>query len=154
MAGRIVETEAYFGLEDPASRAYGGRKNMNSVMWEAPGTIFVYMVHANWLFNIVTGNEDDPQAVLIRAVEPLVGLRYMYANRTAASIYQLCNGPGKFTKAFAIDVRYNRQKVGGAIKILDAPPLAYERSYRIGVSRDLPTPLRFVARSKFVSKAP
>ena len=53
LAGRIVETEAYFGLKDPASRAYQGRKVYNELMFLEPGRTFIYMVHANWLLNII-----------------------------------------------------------------------------------------------------
>ena len=54
LSGKIVETEAYFGGKDPASRAYKGYNNFAKLMWDEPGKVFIYMVHANWLFNIVT----------------------------------------------------------------------------------------------------
>ena len=66
MSGRIVETEAYYGETDPPSRAYKGYNNFAKLMWDEPGTIFIYMVHANWLLNIVTMPMNIASAVLIR----------------------------------------------------------------------------------------
>ncbi len=158
LIGKIVETEAYYGLDDPASRAYTGKKNMNSVMWEEPGTIFIYMVHNNWLMNIVTGRKDDPQAVLIRAVEPIEGVEIMKKNRGMDNIKNLTNGPGKLTKAFAIDKSFNRKKIyrretGLYIKD-NKEKFEIDTSNRIGVSRDLEKHLRFFIKGNpFVSRA-
>ncbi len=152
--GKIVETEAYYGPNDPASRAYHGKKDYNSGMWLPGGHIFIYMVHANWMFNITTDNEE-PQAVLIRAVEPLAGLHIMRRNRGREKIKELCSGPGKWTRAFGIKREHNGLKIGGEIRILESPWDNFEivKSHRIGVREDLPTPLRFyIAGNKFVSK--
>ena len=60
--GKIVETEAYYGKNDPASRASRKRTKLNWLMWERGGLAFVYMVHANWLFNVTTEREGVPGA--------------------------------------------------------------------------------------------
>lgn len=70
LKGVIVETEAYYGENDPASRARGGMKRYNVLMWGEPGITFIYMVHGNWLLNIVAHEPGSVGAVLIRALEP------------------------------------------------------------------------------------
>ena len=153
LKGRIVETEAYYGLSDPASRARKGAK----IMWSSAGITFIYMVHGNWLFNIITMPKGEPSGVLIRAVEPLEGIEIMKKNRGTEDIRNLTSGPGKFTKAFGIDKSYNGIKVYRR----DSPIIIKNgqaggdivRSHRIGVKHDLPTPLRFYIKgNRFVSK--
>ncbi len=153
LIGKIVETEAYFGADDPASRAYHGKKNYNSGMWLPGGHIFVYMVHANWMFNITTDSKEA-QAVLIRAVEPLVGIDIMQKNRPK-SIKELCNGPGKWTRAFGITKEFNGKALGGEFFVADSPwsEFAMGKSKRIGVREDLQEDFRFfIKNSKFLSR--
>lgn len=155
LKGKIVETEAYYGLSDPASRA--GKGKMADIMWEDAGRAFIYMVHGNWLFNITTMPKGIASGILIRAVEPLEGIEIMKERRRKSDEKNLTNGPGKFTKAFGIDKRYNGIKIYGS-----NAPLFIEKgkmdgeiveSYRIGVKEDLPIPLRFYIKgNKFVSK--
>jgi len=153
LRGRIVETEAYYGLSDPASRARKGAK----IMWAAAGVAFIYMVHGNWLFNVITMPKGEPSGVLIRAVEPIDGIDVMRKNRGVDELRKLTSGPGKFTKAFGIDKKYN----GVRIYRRDAPIFIKDgkfegeivKSYRIGVKEDLPIPLRFYIKgNKFVSR--
>jgi DNA-3-methyladenine glycosylase len=73
LEGMIVETEAYYGTEDPASRAFHGRKNYNRLMWEEPGRIFIYNVHKYWMLNVVAHEPDCVGAVLIRTREGVEG---------------------------------------------------------------------------------
>jgi len=131
MKGRIVETEAYFGADDPASRAFGGRvKPINRHMWKEGGIAFIYMVHGNWLFNVITGKENEPSAVLIRAIEPLEGIEEMIRNR--GKDRNLADGPGKLTKAMGITDELN------GTKVYEKNPLMIEYGYRseeIGVSK-------------------
>ena len=75
-------------------------------MWDKPGKIFIYMVHSNWLLNIVTMSVGVPSAVLIRAIEPLEGLDFMLKNRSKHG-KDLSNGPGKLTQAMYIDKSFN-----------------------------------------------
>lgn len=110
---KIVETEAYLGLEDRACHSYGGNiTKRNEILYKEGGTIYVYMIYGMYnLLNIVTKNENDPEAVLIRAVEPIENIDAMAVNRFGKiykdlSSYQkknLTNGPGKLTMAMGID---------------------------------------------------
>ena len=152
--GKIVETEAYFGPDDPASRAYRGKKNYNRGMWLPGGHIFIYMVHANWMFNITTDG-DEAQAILISAVEPLVGIDIMNKNRGGKKISELCSEPGKWSQAFGIEKRHNGMKLGGEIFIAESPWHDFEvkMSKRVGVREDLDEDMRFyIENSRFVSK--
>ena len=110
---KIVETEAYLGLEDRACHSYGGNiTKRNEILYKEAGTIYVYLIYGMYnLLNIVTKNENDPEAVLIRAVEPIENIDAMAVNRFGKiykdlSSYQkknLTNGPGKLTMAMGID---------------------------------------------------
>jgi DNA-3-methyladenine glycosylase len=68
LSGKVIETEAYYGMNDPASRAYRGRKAFNELMFLDVGKTFIYMVHGNWLLNIVAHVKSGVGAVLIRAI--------------------------------------------------------------------------------------
>jgi len=112
LSGIIVETEAYIGVEDQASHAFGGRRTpRNESMFAGPGTAYVYFTYGmHHCMNIVCGDIDEPVAVLIRALEPIEGLEQMKRHRTTGKTLktpitdlQLCNGPGKLCKALAID---------------------------------------------------
>lgn len=156
LKGKIVETEAYFGPKDPASRASNGRTKISKVMWEEPGTILVYVVHSYNLFNIVTGRTGKPGAVLIRALEPLKGIRTMRDRRGFKELHKLCSGPGKLTEAFGIDKTYNKKNILdiGGLKIIrsnEKPEIC--SSKRIGVSEDLNQDLRFFIKgNEFLSR--
>ncbi len=159
LSGMIVETEAYYGREDPASRAYKGKNKISELMFEDPGKALIYMVHANWLLNITCLPKGIPGAVLIRAVEPIEGIEIMLKNRRVKKIEDLTNGPGKLTKALMIDKSLHGVSVykeTSALKVyyfrnIDEKNIG--RSFRIGVSKDLSIPLRFyVKNNKFVSK--
>ena len=70
----ITEVEAYGGIEDKASHARFGKTKRNSVMWESPGLIYIYLVYGmHWMFNVVTGKIGEPQAVLVRSVDGIKG---------------------------------------------------------------------------------
>nr|WP_311565104.1 DNA-3-methyladenine glycosylase [Peptoniphilus grossensis] len=114
---KIVETEAYLGLRDRACHSYGGNiTKRNEILYRHGGTIYVYLIYGMYnLLNIVTRDEDEPEAVLIRAVEPLENLDGMAINRFGKvykdlSSYQrknLTNGPGKLSMALGIDRSLN-----------------------------------------------
>lgn len=148
MAGKIVETEAYFGVEDPASRACDKRTKVNELMWDEPGTSLVYMVHANWLFNVVSESEGKPGAVLIRALEPVEGVEAMRERRGMDRLMDLTSGPGKLTEAIGITkdqhgVDLTRSDSLYIRRSDDPEDLEIEKSKRIGVSEDLDRDLRF-----------
>jgi DNA-3-methyladenine glycosylase len=110
LAGRIVETEAYRGSRDPASHAFRGRTGRNLVMFGEAGRSYCYFTYGNhWMLNFTTEKEGVPGAVLVRAVEPLEGISTMKKYRDVASVVDLANGPGKLTKAFAIDGGLNAE---------------------------------------------
>lgn len=158
LCGKIVETEAYYGENDPASKAYEGRKAFNELMYLDVGKTFIYMVHGNWLLNIVAHPKGGVGAVLIRAVEPLQGIEVMKKNRGIKDIYALTSGPGRLTEALNITKKQNGLDVTRAeneIAILESADEEFEMytSHRIGVKRDLPQELRFYIKgSKFVSR--
>ncbi|HET9954607.1 MAG TPA: DNA-3-methyladenine glycosylase [Polyangiaceae bacterium] len=114
LRGRIVETEAYAGPEDRAAHSYGGRRTARTeVMYGPPGHVYVFFVYGmHWNFNLVTGRAGEPQAVLVRALEPLEGFAEIARRRGASKPWErmsmrercaLTNGPGKLCQAFGID---------------------------------------------------
>lgn len=111
---RIVETESYGGREDKGSHAYGARRTARTeTMFQAGGTCYVYLIYGMYhCVNVVTGEEDDPHAVLIRAVEPLTSrdteLMQLYRGKLpAGKLANLSNGPGKLCRALRIDKSLN-----------------------------------------------
>ncbi|SVE63860.1 uncharacterized protein METZ01_LOCUS516714, partial [marine metagenome] len=96
-AGIIVETEAYAGVADRASHAYGGRRtNRTEVMYSPPGTAYVYLCYGmHHLFNVVTNVEGIPHAVLIRGIEPIEGIDIILQRRKMSKLLpKLTAGPG------------------------------------------------------------
>ncbi len=153
-AGAIVETEAYYGTGDPASRARR-RTPLSEPMWGPPGRAFIYMVHNQWLFNVVTGWPRGPSAVLVRAVEPRVGVELM-AKRRGVDGRDLARGPGRMTRALSITRAHHGLDVTdprSPVVVARGEPMGpVARSHRIGVSRDLKRKLRFyVEGNRFVS---
>ncbi|MFQ6134229.1 MAG: DNA-3-methyladenine glycosylase [Nitrososphaerales archaeon] len=115
LIGRIVEAEAYRGADDPASHSYRGRTRRNEVMFGKPGVAYVYFTYGNhYCLNVVTEQAGVAAAVLIRAVEPLVGIEVMKKNRGVGSLTDLASGPGKLTKAFQITREDNGRDVTDA----------------------------------------
>ncbi len=104
---KIVETEAYNGPNDLASHASRGRTERNSVMFGAPGIIYVYFTYGmHYMLNIVTEAKNYPAAVLIRAVEP-TSPACRRGRHNAHRITRNTNGPARLTKALQIDKRFN-----------------------------------------------
>ena len=110
-AGYIVETEAYLGEFDKACHGYGNKKTPKvEALFEKAGTVYIYTMHTHKMLNIVSCEEGNPQAVLIRAVEPIINVNVMEENRGKSGIL-VSNGPGKLTKAFGIDDRFNKTEI-------------------------------------------
>jgi len=127
-AGMIVETEAYLGPEDLASHSRFGPTARTSVMFGPGGVSYVYLCYGiHQMFNIVTGTEGQGQAVLIRAVAPLVGL---------PDDVSVGRGPGKVTKALALDRSHDRKDLatGKLYVAAHATPHAIATGPRVGVA--------------------
>ena len=109
-SGRIVEVEAYAGIHDKASHASGGRRTeRNRVMYANGGLAYIYLCYGiHHLFNVVTNGEDTPHAILIRALEPLVGIETML-ERTGKKVPDntLTRGPGNLSKALNLHVSHS-----------------------------------------------
>ena len=163
-AGIIVETEAYFGVQDKASHAYGGRRtNRTETLYSQGGVSYVYLCYGiHHLFNIVSSVEGQPHAVLIRAIEPLIGIDIIEARRnmpvTKAAI---ASGPGSAAKALGIDYSFNKKDLTGEEIWVEDHGIRYPDEQiaavpRVGVAyakEDALLPWRFFIKgSKYVSK--
>jgi len=156
LAGRIVETEAYLGQDDPSSHAFRGPTPRASIMFESPGRSYVYFVYGNHhCFNVVA-HEGHAGAVLIRALEPIHGIDLMKKNRNLNDEKNLTNGPGKLTQALGISKAHNGQKLDeGNLQIFDAKPPSEPivKSTRIGISKARSKRYRFsLKKNPYVSK--
>lgn len=108
-AGTIVETEAY-SWKERGCHAFGGRKTTrNAVMFQQGGVAYVYLCYGiHYLFNVVTNGQDLPEAVLIRALQPVAGLEEMKLRRAMFNKdFHLTSGPGKLTRALGIGRSFN-----------------------------------------------
>ena len=120
--GIIIETEAYAGINDQGSHSYGGKKTKrNAAMFHEGGISYVYFCYGlHALFNIVTNVGDIPQAVLVRAIKPEIGLETMLKRRNKTKLDKtLTSGPGSLTEALGIKVSHNGLS-------LDQPPIWLE----------------------------
>ncbi|MBI3137477.1 MAG: DNA-3-methyladenine glycosylase [Sphingobacteriales bacterium] len=131
-AGRIVEVEAYQGVTDKASHAYGGRRtNRTEVMYARGGVAYVYLCYGiHHLFNVVTNEKEIPHAILVRALEPLEGIETMLARTGKKRAgYSLTRGPGNLSKAMGI----RRQHSGYSLQL--AALYIADDNYRFGKDR-------------------
>lgn len=163
-AGIIVETEAYFGVKDKASHAYGGRRTDHTeTLYSQGGISYVYLCYGiHHLFNVVTSVEDDPHAVLVRAVEPLIGKEIMERRRNMqASKPAISAGPGSASKALGIDRSFNKKDLTENEIWIEDHGISYTPDEiitgpRIGVAyaqEDAFLPWRFFVKgNKYVSK--
>jgi DNA-3-methyladenine glycosylase len=155
--GRIVETEAYNGVIDKASHAFGGRRTTRTdVMYSRGGVAYVYFCYGmHHLFNIVTGKADVPHAVLIRAVEPVEGIDTMLQRRGKRQAdFSLTRGPGSVAQAMGIHTRHTGLSLQSAELYLADDGLLYQpqeviATPRIGVAyaaEDALLPYRFLVK--------
>lgn len=159
VAGRIVETEAYLGLDDLAAHASRGITPRTRVLFGPPGHAYVYLIYGMYeCLNLVAEPDGAPGCVLIRAAEPLAGMALMRRRRPAARRAEdLASGPGKLTRAFAITRRLNGADVtAGPLTVRQPPeeqPFETGVSPRIGIRHCADWPLRFFVRgSAFLSR--
>ncbi len=156
VGGRIVEVEAY-DADDPASHGYRGPTARNQAMFGPPGHAYVYRSYGvHWCLNLVCGPEGRPEAVLVRALEPLVGLERMRERRGLAAERLLCSGPGRLCQALGVTGEHNGLP-------LDRPPFELRpaeavadvtRSARIGITRAADLPWRYaLAGSRYLSRS-
>lgn len=162
-AGIITETEAYAGVADKASHAYGARRtNRTEVMYMQGGTAYVYLCYGiHHLFNVVTNSQGTPHAVLIRAIEPTEGLPVMLERRRMEHVKPaLTSGPGAMSMALGIHTRHTGLSLAGSqiyiengIKVAKKDIIA---ATRVGVGYaqdDAYLPYRFYIKgSPWVSK--
>jgi DNA-3-methyladenine glycosylase len=155
VGGRIVEVEAYHHTE-PAAHSFRGLTRRNAVMFGPPGYAYVYRSYGiHWCLNFVCEPEGSASAVLIRAIEPTVGLPAMRRRRGVADERLLCSGPGRVCEALRVTAAHN----GLA---LDTPPFALTArtgaieviaGRRIGITKAADLPWRYGLKgSRFLSK--
>jgi DNA-3-methyladenine glycosylase len=157
--GRIVETEAYLGYDDPASHGYRHRRNArNGALFGPPGSWYVYLSYGmHWCANLVCQRVGLASAVLLRALEPLGGQDAMSRRRGGVSDRELCSGPGKLCQALGISRDLDGVRMARSLVIV-RPPERWEETRvavtaRIGITKAADWPLRFhVAGSPWTSR--
>ncbi len=148
--GRIVETEAYLGYEDPASHGYLHRRNArNEALFGPPGSWYVYLSYGmHWCANLVCLGAGLASAVLFRALEPLEGLEIMRRRRGGVPDRQLCSGPGRLCQALGIGRVLDGRKMSGSLAIVRPRKRGEETvilvTPRVGITKATDWPLRFV----------
>jgi DNA-3-methyladenine glycosylase len=165
-SGRIVECEAYAGAADKAAHSYGGRRtNRTEIMYASGGVAYVYFCYGiHHMFNVVTNAKDIPQAILVRALEPLKGIDEML-RRTAKSKADntLTRGPGNVCKAMGIYTMHTGTSLRSRDLYIAEDSFSYApeeifTSPRIGVDyagKDALLPYRFYVKGKpYVSGKP
>jgi DNA-3-methyladenine glycosylase len=167
LAGRIVEDEAYLGAGDPAAHAYSGRTPRNAVLFGPPGHAYVYFIYGNhYCLNVSCMGEGHAGGVLLRAMEPVLGVSAMAASRglelapeaRAARLRLIASGPGRMSDALGI----TRARDNGKDLTTHSSDLWFaddgfpaERvvaTPRIGIRKAMEEPLRFlIAGNAYVS---
>ena len=168
LAGRIVEVEAYLGMDDPAAHSASGRTLRNAVLFGPPGHSYVYFIYGNhFCFNVSCLPDGEAGGVLFRALEPVAGIeemaeaRGLVLNQKAASkdLRKLTSGPGRLAQAFGITRERDNEKdltrKRSDLIIVDDGfrPSRVEITPRIGITKAVAYPLRYIiAGNEFVSK--
>ncbi len=158
--GRIVETEAYHGPGDPASHAFRGPTTRTAPMFAAAGTIYVYLSYGlHTCLNLVTGPAGHGQAVLIRALEPTIGLDLMQQRRNQTNPRLLTTGPGRVGQALRIERTLSGNQLGQLLQLQPpkqpVPPTEILSGPRIGITNAAGKPWRFwLAGNSYVSSVP
>jgi DNA-3-methyladenine glycosylase len=157
VSGKIVETEAYIGPDDPASHAYRGMTPRNKVMFGDPGYAYVYLTYGmHHCLNFVTERKGFPAAVLIRALEPAEGIEIMKTRRKTEDLRNLTSGPAKLCQALGIDRTLNGADLcSDTIYVEDRGNTSTKivSTSRIGIKEGKDKKWRFyIENNKFVSK--
>ncbi|MBC6415539.1 MAG: DNA-3-methyladenine glycosylase [Bdellovibrionales bacterium] len=113
LIGRIVETEAYLGVKDSCCHSFQNHfTDKTKAMYLEGGFSYVYFTYGmHYCLNVVTGDKTQPEAVLIRALEPIEGISKMKKYRKKQNLKDLCSGPGKLCQAFSITKKLNAKKL-------------------------------------------
>jgi DNA-3-methyladenine glycosylase len=157
---RITEVEAYRWPDDTANHGRHGRTERNAALWGPPGTVYVYLCYGvHHLLNLVTDRDGRAAAVLVRACEPVAGLKAIRRRRGRADGPALLTGPGRVGAALGLDLRWNGHplyRAGGLEVHAGEPPRAVVAGPRIGIryarSADRAAPWRLaVGGSPWVS---
>lgn len=158
MRGKIVETEAYLGVSDPACHAYAGLTPRTAVFFGKPCVAYVFVIFGiHYCLNVITLPEPLAGCVLIRALEPVSGLDLMRKNRPVDKDVNLANGPGKLTKALSIDSTHNGINLtdpDSELIITEGHDDSFEIEVtkRVGISKAADELLRFyIKNNPFVS---
>jgi DNA-3-methyladenine glycosylase len=157
--GRIVETEAYLGYDDPASHGYLHRRNSrNAALFGPAGSWYVYLSYGmHWCANLVCQRTGLASAVLLRALEPIAGLQAMRWRRGNVADRELCSGPGKLCRALGMTRELDGARMASS-PVIVRPPTNDELTRvsitpRIGISKAVDWPLRFhLAGSPWISR--
>jgi DNA-3-methyladenine glycosylase len=157
VGGRIVEVEAY-AEDDPASHAFGGARARNASMFGPPGHLYVYRSYGiHWCANVVCEPPGRGAGVLLRALQPTHGLERMRLRRVVPDDRLLCAGPGRLTQALGLTGEDDAADLSRPPFALVPPtaPTVVERTPRIGISRAIEQPWRYVeAGSSWSSRRP
>jgi len=153
--GKIVETEAYLGINDPGAIGFRRVKNIPESLLKSPGHTFVYFTYGNhWMLNVIA-KKSLLGAVLIRALEPLEGIELMKKRRGIDEIKNLTNGPGKLTNALRINKSHDSLDLTGDDLFIEDHKENFDvvKTTRIGLSKGKEKLLRFYIKdNEFVSK--
>jgi DNA-3-methyladenine glycosylase len=159
LAGKIVEVEAYLGASDPASHAYKGKTKRNASVFKDAGHLYVHQIHRHSCVDIVTNTFEVAGSVLLRALEPLMGIEQMMSNRQIDNRIQIANGPGKLCQALVINKALDGVDITQAnspVFLINSPEPTTEKiaiSVRIGINKGQEMPLRYyLAGNPFLSR--
>ncbi len=165
LTARIVEVEAYLGVDDSASHSFSGRTNRNFVLFGPPGVSYVYFIYGNhYLFNVSCLPDGKAGGVLFRALEPISGIAQMAQARDlsmeeAADLRVLTSGPGRLAEAFGITRERDNEKdltsPTSDLFIVDDGfrPGRIAVTPRIGITKAAERPLRYIITgNRFVSR--
>lgn len=120
--GRIVEVEAYMGNQDLAAHSYNNRSSRTEIQYGEGGFAYIYLIYGMYYcMNIVTNSIDQPEVVLLRALEPLEGIELMKLRRKTDKLYNLCSGPGKLCTAMGINKSHYGMDLCGKQLYVETP---------------------------------
>ena len=157
VGGLVVEVEAY-QQDDPASHSFPGPTKRNATMFGPAGHVYVYRSYGiHWMLNLVCGARPGPaSAVLVRALEPTIGLELMRERRGGASDLLLCSGPGRLGQALGVGPELDGERVGGS-RVSVVPPAALAdvvTAPRVGITRAVEQPWRYLSAGSPYASSP